>query len=120
MPSITYLMVRSAEGASRTTHGGNANPVFRFGGNSFTRSKSGIHSRPAHRPEPVPGRPQAGPTGRYDNVFWTRSVRIAPFADEAHTAGFTRRSLFLSSDLAVEPSEVLGQYCVAPRLPRKT
>ena len=38
MLSITYVMVRSAEGASRTTHGVRAAPGFRFETNSFTRS----------------------------------------------------------------------------------
>lgn len=41
MLSITYVMVRSAEGASRTTHGGRAAPGFRFETNSFTRSQAG-------------------------------------------------------------------------------
>jgi hypothetical protein len=41
MLSITYVMVRSAEGASRTTHGGRAAPGFRFATNSFTRSFAG-------------------------------------------------------------------------------
>ncbi len=43
MPSITYVMVRSAKGASRTTHGGRAAPGFRFETNSFTRSKTGTY-----------------------------------------------------------------------------
>jgi hypothetical protein len=38
MLSITYVMVRSPEGASRTTHGGRAAPGSRFEINSFTRS----------------------------------------------------------------------------------
>ncbi len=42
MPSITYLMVRSAKGASRTTHGVRAAPGFRFETNSFTRPQAGI------------------------------------------------------------------------------
>ena len=42
MLSITCVMVRSAEGASRTTHGGRDAPGFRFETNSFTRSKAGI------------------------------------------------------------------------------
>jgi hypothetical protein len=41
MPSIAYVMVRSAEGASRTTHGSCAAPGFRFENNSFTRSFAG-------------------------------------------------------------------------------
>jgi hypothetical protein len=41
MLSIMYVMVRSAEGASRTTHGGRAAPGFRFETNSFTRSFAG-------------------------------------------------------------------------------
>ena len=41
MLSTTYVMVRSAEGASRTTHGGRAAPGFRFETNSFTRSFAG-------------------------------------------------------------------------------
>ena len=41
MLSTTYVMVRSAEGASRTTHGNRAAPRFRFETNSFTRSKAG-------------------------------------------------------------------------------
>ena len=44
MLSIMYVMVRSAEGASRTTHGGRAAPGFRFETNSLTRSKAGTHS----------------------------------------------------------------------------
>jgi hypothetical protein len=38
MPSIRYLMVRSAKGASRTTHDGFAAPGFRPEANSFTCS----------------------------------------------------------------------------------
>ena len=45
MLSITYVMVRSAEGASRTTHGGRAAPGFRFETNSFKRSQAGTHFR---------------------------------------------------------------------------
>jgi hypothetical protein len=41
MLSITYVMVRSAGGASRTTHGGRAAPGFCFETNSFTRSFAG-------------------------------------------------------------------------------
>jgi hypothetical protein len=48
-PGMTYFLnainnvrhVRSAEGASRTTHGGRAAPGFRFETNSFTRSFAG-------------------------------------------------------------------------------
>jgi hypothetical protein len=41
MLSITYVMVRSAEGASRTTHGGRAARGFHFEAISFTRSFAG-------------------------------------------------------------------------------
>jgi hypothetical protein len=40
MISITHGTVRSAKGASRTTHGGRAAPGFRFETNSFTRSQA--------------------------------------------------------------------------------
>jgi hypothetical protein len=53
MISILYVIVRSAEGASRTTHGGRAAPGFRFETNSLTRSKAGIHFRYRHRLSPV-------------------------------------------------------------------
>ena len=49
MLSITYVMVRSAEGASRTTHGGRAAPGFRFETNSFTRSCAGTTTGQAFR-----------------------------------------------------------------------
>ena len=39
--SITYVMVRSAEDASRTTRGGRTAPGFRFETNTFTRSFAG-------------------------------------------------------------------------------
>ena len=41
MPSIRYLMVRSAKGASRTTHDGCAAPSLRPEANSFTCSFAG-------------------------------------------------------------------------------
>jgi hypothetical protein len=53
MLSITYVMVRSAEGASRTTQGGRAAPGFRFETNSFTRSEAGTQGRNRYRPSPV-------------------------------------------------------------------
>jgi len=59
-------MVRSADGASRTTHDGNANSVFRFGAKAFARSFAGIRSRPGHRPEPVLG----PPAGRTREPVW--------------------------------------------------
>lgn len=43
MPSIRYLMVRSAKGASRTTHDVCAAPGFRSEANSFTCSQAGTH-----------------------------------------------------------------------------
>jgi hypothetical protein len=46
MQLITYVMVRSVEGASRTTHNGRAAPGFRFETNSFTRSHAGTHPGP--------------------------------------------------------------------------
>ena len=46
MLSIMYVMVRSAEGASGTTHGGRAAPGFRFEANSLTRSQAGTHPGP--------------------------------------------------------------------------
>jgi phage/plasmid primase-like uncharacterized protein len=42
MPSTLYLMVRSAEGASRTTHGGDAKSCFLAWGQFFTRSKEAV------------------------------------------------------------------------------
>jgi hypothetical protein len=53
MLSITYVMVRSAKGASRTTHGGRAAPGFRFETNSLTRSQAGTHACNECRPVPV-------------------------------------------------------------------
>jgi hypothetical protein len=50
MLSITYVMVRSAGGASRTTHGGRAPPSFRFETNSFTRSEAGTRFQGGCRP----------------------------------------------------------------------
>jgi hypothetical protein len=40
MLSTTYVMVRSAEGASRTTHGGRAAPGLRFETNSSFAGKT--------------------------------------------------------------------------------
>jgi hypothetical protein len=70
MPSITYVMVRSAEGASRTTHGGHAAPGFRFETNSFTRSEAGIHEAMGAGQSLSSGRLKAGPVGRCGKVLW--------------------------------------------------
>ena len=50
MPSMRYLMVRSAKGASRTTHDGCAAPGFRPEANSFTCSVAGAGSCPRATP----------------------------------------------------------------------
>jgi hypothetical protein len=50
MLSQTYVMLRSAEGASRTTRGGRAAPGFRFETNSFTRSFAGATRKKNQEP----------------------------------------------------------------------
>ena len=50
MLSITYVMVRSAEGASRTTHGGRAAPRLSFRDQFFTRLQAGTHACHGIRP----------------------------------------------------------------------
>ncbi len=62
MLSITYVMVRSAEGASRTTPGGRAAPGFRFETNSFTRSPAGTQARRRHGLHPVTKDPRSNRT----------------------------------------------------------
>ena len=72
MLSLTHVMVRSAEGASRTTHGGRAAPGFRSETNSFTRLQAGTRRSAVSKVQ------NNGNTLRLDGLCETEALRPAP------------------------------------------